>query len=311
MSGDKLVPFVGKQPGNKGKATLIVAIPTTGRPDVVAPTVRKLARQNRLPDRVIICSAEHSDVPPNGFGDLPFPVVGLTAPKGACAQRNRILREVKSDDIVMFMDDDFLLASDYLQRVEVIFRQNPTFALVTGRVLADGIKGPGITHSAGDALLEEFVDAAPHSMLEPVYNGYGCNMAVRVKMISQLGVRFDEKLPRYGWLEDLDFSRRLSKAGQIIRANELQGVHLGFKGGRTPGKMLGYSQMVNPIYLARNGSMAPWRAARIMSRNLASNLFLTFRSEPWVDRRGRLNGNIRAIGDLILGRSDPRRLLDF
>lgn len=311
MFEDKIVPFVSKQPDNRGEAALIVAIPTTGRAEVVAPTVRKLARQNRLPDRVFICLAEQGDEPRFGFGDLPFPVSVLTAPKGACAQRNRILQELETDDIVLFMDDDFLLAPDYLQRLDVIFRQNPGFAMVTGNVLADGIKGPGFPHATGDELLEKLFNPAPARSLQPVYNGYGCNMAFRIRMVRQLGLGFDEKLPRYGWLEDLDFSRRLSKVGDIIRAHELQGVHLGFKGGRTPGKMLGYSQIANPVYLARKGSMAPWRAARIMVRNLASNLVLALRAEPWVDRPGRLNGNIRGIRDLILGRSDPRRVFEF
>jgi hypothetical protein len=48
-----------------------------------------------------------------------------------------------------------------------------------------------------------------------------------------------------------------------------------------------------------------------MSRNIAANALKTLRPEPWVDRRGRLLGNLRAIADLVTGRLDPRKVLSF
>jgi hypothetical protein len=37
----------------------------------------------------------------------------------------------------------------------------------------------------------------------------------------------------------------------------------------------------------------------------------SLRSEPWIDRRGRLKGNLLAMFDVLRGRSDPRRILDL
>ena len=83
------------------------------------------------------------------------------------------------------------------------------------------------------------------------------------------------------------------------------------KSGRSPGVRLGYSQVANPIYLARKGTMA-WPLARThMSRNMLANTARTLRPEPWVDRRGRLKGNLLALWDLARGRLDPRRILEF
>mgnify|MGYP000606119618 CR=1 FL=1 len=68
-------------------------------------------------------------------------------------------------------------------------------------------------------------------------------------------LRFDERLPLYGWLEDLDYCRRMSPYGRIQRSSMLVGVHMGVKGGRQSGVRLGYSQVANPIYFVIKGSM--------------------------------------------------------
>jgi hypothetical protein len=33
--------------------------------------------------------------------------------------------------------------------------------------------------------------------------------------------------------------------------------------------------------------------------------------EPWIDRKGRLKGNLIALADIVLGRISPRRIIDF
>jgi hypothetical protein len=88
-----------------------------------------------------------------------------------------------------------------------------------------------------------------------------------------------------------------------------RGVHLGMKSGRQSGLRLGYSQIANPVYLVRKGSFAWRRAMGQIGRNIAMNVALSLRPEPYVDRRGRLRGNVIAIRDLARGRLHPRRIL--
>src|SRR5258708_31843820 len=116
---------------------------------------------------------------------------------------------------------------------------------------------------------------------------------------SRQGVLFDERLPQYGWLEDVDFSRRLARYGRIVQLPDARGVHLGSKSGRTLGVKLGYSQMVNPIYMVKKGTMAPGKALLHMSRNFAKNLVRSLKPEPYVDRRGRLRGNVLGLIDAL------------
>jgi hypothetical protein len=73
--------------------------------------------------------------------------------------------------------------------------------------------------------------------------------------------------------------------------------------------MLGYSQIANPVHLVRKGTFTFRRALFQMARNVAMNLCFSFTPEPYVDRRGRLRGNLTALKDLVLGRVHPERIL--
>ena len=202
----------------------------------------------------------------------------------------------------------FFPRSTYLQAIEDLFRREPDVVMATGTVIADGILGPGLSPEEASRHLDE-VGPKPTEHLEDVYNGYGCNMAVRMSAVRSLNLKFDEALPLYGWLEDVDFSRRLASAGRIVRSNLLRGVHLGNKSGRSSGVRLGYSQIVNPLYMVRKGTLERGRAYKQIGRNIVANALKTLRPEPWIDRKGRLIGNLRGAVDAMRGQLDPRQIL--
>ncbi|MGJ7511013.1 glycosyltransferase family 2 protein [Variovorax sp. GT1P44] len=290
---------------------IAIAIATAGRRDVLADAVRFLARQSRRPDELLICPARPEDVDPACLDGFPCPVRIVSGSIGSSAQRNALI-EVSDADVMVFFDDDYLPAEDFVRETERLFAAHPGVVVATGKVLADGILGPGLTHEEAVRLLADTgLDPNPPS-LSPAFNAYGCNMAVRLAPVRQHGIRFDERLPLYGWLEDVDFSRQLAPHGDIVQATSLRGVHLGTKrSGRSPGKRLGYSQVANRIYIMRKGHMTPLQALNGNLKNIGANLLRSWRPEPWVDRRGRLVGNALAVWDWVRGRVDPERILRF
>lgn len=290
---------------------LLVGIATTGRAPILTETVRALIQQDRQPDGLLLSVGSPGDLEPGAIEDLPFPVDVLEGPKGLTKQRNRMIEACGPDDVVMMIDDDFLMAPDYLKRCEEVFAAYPDVVMLTGTVLADGIGGAGFDHAMGRTRLEEGLRTPATGDLAEVYNGYGCNMAFRVGPALASGLRFDEDLPLYGWLEDVDFSRRLAAHGRIVKAGATRGVHLGTKTGRTPGIKLGYSQIVNPVYMIRKGTLAPRRAYRLMLGNIGKNILRTPCPEPWIDRWGRLKGNLLALADVARGRVDPMRVMEM
>ena len=66
--------------------------------------------------------------------------------------------------------------------------------------------------------------------MREIRGAYGCNMAFRTAEIGS--VRFDERLPLYGWQEDLDFCGALRSSGRIVKTDIVWGVHLGTKRGK-------------------------------------------------------------------------------
>jgi hypothetical protein len=299
------------RPEPRHRARIVVAIPSTGRPGILPDTVRAISLQDRLPDRVVLSVAAREDIGDLDCESLPFQVQCVFGPKGATRQRNRVIDLLLPGDILLLLDDDFLMAPDYLRRTLDVFAQNPDVVLATGTVLLDGILGPGYDHAEGARRLNELSARPAEETLHEAYAGYGCNMALRVSALHAHGLRFDEALPLYSWLEDVDFSRRLAPFGRLVRAGTMRGVHLGTKRGRTPGKLLGYSQIANPIYLLRKGSITRRHARELIVRSLGSNLLRTLRPRPWVDYRGRLWGNLIAAADVLRGRDSPDRILDL
>ena len=290
------------------RCRIAVGIPTVGRAEILCDTLSELNRQTRRPDQVIVCGTVGSDV--DGAADAYPGLTLLSSEPGLPRQRNAVIAAAASADIVLFFDDDFLPEPAYLDAIEQYMADYPDCVVATGFVLADGIGGPGLSTIEGRTVLAKAKAAG--SGARAVFSGYGCNMAVRVACLRQHDLRFDERLPLYGWQEDVDLSRRVAAFGSVMQLEAARGVHLGVKRGRGSGVRLGYSQVANPLYLAGKRCGYPFgRALQHVARNMAMNIVRAGWPEPYVDRRGRLRGNIFALRDLLHGRMMPERVLEL
>jgi GT2 family glycosyltransferase len=288
---------------------IAVVVATRGRGEFLDHLLQHLKSQSRAPDTVCISGVDESDVTAARlFKGLPIRIV--FGQPGLTKQRNTGIRAVMSDtDAVVFFDDDFLPSSHWLERLEKILIEHPPILGIDGKTLADGSKGAAITVDEAERLLSECEIKAKDadSGLAPCRTLYGCNMAFRTKVFGAL--QFDERLPLYGWLEDYDFSAQVRRLGPIVSSSVLLGVHLGIKSGRTSGVKFGVSQIVNPCYLYRKGTMPGRDAARLLLRPLLKNMMKAFCPEPYIDRRGRVRGNLLGIAYMLSGRADPGTIL--
>ena len=294
------------------KLSVTLAIATTGRTDTLAQTLDYLAGLKDKPDRFVVSIAGADDIHADAKSQFPFPLEVLEGPRGSCHQRNAVLAHSDDADLILFVDDDFLIADGYITALRQLFTLHDDVVMATGHVLADGIHGPGLTHEEGlEILNKDAMPSASNVVPQDVYSVYGCNMAIRCATLAEHPESFDERLKLYAWLEDMDLSRRMAKFGRIVCYENLRGVHLGTKTGRSAGLFLGYSQIANPVYLIRKGTLSPGRALNQMTRNILANLGKSIRPEPWVDRRGRAEGNLLALYDLLRRRCTPERILEL
>lgn len=213
----------------------------------------------------------------------------------------------------VFMDDDFRPAKTWLEAAQKTFQAQPDVVGITGHVLADGAQGTPLTTDDARVYLSGRKPPEPHwasgAVQRPMESLFGCNMAFRDTAVRQCV--FDEALPLYGWQEDQDYSSQASRLGRNIYSPDCIGVHLGSKSGRTSGLRFGYSQIANPLYLIKKGTMSRRKAYKFIAKHLAANTVKSLLRHPTVDYPGRLKGNVRALTDLVRGRCDPRRILEF
>lgn len=286
---------------------LAVIIPTIGRSGQLARLLDYLGAQTRLPDQVMVSApdASHIEMPPA----TAYPVKLVFGPKGLAAQRNQaMVPALGKFDIITFFDDDFVPSVDYLRQVEEAFAANADWAVVMGRVVRDGASNAGLNWQDAEAALRDS-DGKPFAGPAVVdhVGAYGCNMSVRASLVADL--RFDERLVLYGWQEDIDFTSQMRVRGRVVCVTAIRGVHLGIKAGRVSGERFGYSQVANAVYLVKKGSVPASFALPLMLRNITANLVKSLAPEPYVDRRGRLRGNLRAIFHVARGRVEPEYIL--
>lgn len=287
--------------------TVGVIIASLGRSDILGSLLVDLDRQTMRPARIILSVITADDLP-QGWRTYAN-VEALIGPKGSCVQRNAGIDHLDDAcDIILFCDDDYVPSRFAIERIATLFAGNPDVAGATGHLLADGVNSLGITPADARTMLDSYDErAAPAATPYRDLDGlYGCNMACRASAIG--AVRFDERLRLYGWQEDIDFSARVRPRGRIVKSFAFAGVHCGVKTGRSRGVRIGYSQVVNPVYLVRKGTMN-WRYAfKIVFRNVAANHWRALGAEPWVDRIGRVRGNWIGLVDVLRGRLTPERV---
>ena len=268
-----------------------------------------MTKQDRQPDQIVVAYAEPSDL-----GDTPqqFPqATFIRTPLGLTRQRNAILTLAAESDLLLFIDDDFFPDSQYLTVTEEFFLNNPEAVATTGTVLANDIKGPGLTVAYAKSVVDNNSASRNEQQITLLYYVQGCNMCLRMAPIRTHQLRFDESLPFYGSYEDWDFSRQLANFGSIVRISNAYGVHLSAKVGRMSGVRMGYSQVANPIYLARKGHF-PWSEVfKIISGCFLKNMVRSVAPEAYIDRLGRFCGNLVAFRDLLTGRLNPQQIIDL
>jgi GT2 family glycosyltransferase len=243
-------------------------------------------------------------------------VAGLTRQRNAALDYVFSLEQAgpaASGYFVAFFDDDFRPADNWLEHCRNVFLQQSEVAAVTGHVLADGVHGQPLSSGQAQAYIEGRLRPQAHwaSGERQVDFGamYGCNMAFKGEVVRHC--RFDENLPLYGWQEDQDFTFQASRFGRTLYIPDCRGVHLGLASGRVSGVRFGYSQIANPLYLIRKGTMRAGKGMRFVLRHLLANSTRSLGSNARVDYPGRLRGNLLAVGDLLRGRCNPCRVLEL
>lgn len=281
---------------------------SAGRPELLRRVLDNVSMSRDVEFVGVVSVPDESSLPSDSSALAGWQIV--TGARGLAAQRNAGLDVLQEIDVVVFFDDDAVVRADYLAEALDFLAAHPDVVGLTGRVLLDGAASGEIDQELAEEVLVR-------SELEPRAHGwratrelYGCNFAVRLSAVP--GLRFDDALPLYSWLEDHDVARRLMKVGSLAKVDDCVIVHRGAaSGGRQSHWRLGYSQVMNPVHLWRKGSFPAWLMAWEIFRPSAKNLVQSAGGAHVDWRRQRLQGNALAWVDLLHGRVTPERITEL
>jgi GT2 family glycosyltransferase len=284
-----------------------VVLASAGRSELLGEVLHSCARQQGVTFETVVSVPDQASLPNDrSLLDGVRVVIGT---RGLAAQRNAALEVLSDVDVVAFFDDDAVLRPDYLSEAVRFLEAHPDVVGLTGQVLLDGAVSGEIARDVANQALE--ASTAPgQGKWRMTRELYGCNFVVRMDRAPLL--RFDARLPLYSWLEDHDFARRLMAFGPLAKVEDCVIVHrAAASGGRQAHTRLGYSQVMNPVYLNRKGSFPLWLAAQQMFRPVAKNVALSLLGPAAAWRRERLRGNLMAVADVVRGRITPERIVEL
>lgn len=289
-----------------------VIIASVGRPQILCQTLASLSIQTRLPDEIIVVVSSSDDISDKLASDPKYRI--LFSERGSTVQRNKGLENTHPlSDIVVFLDDDVVLAENYLTKVENYMELNLDVVGFSGVPVLNRPQNGLMPHSLAQDILKE---QSVYSFVDKEQRGlYGCNMVSRTNVAKQ--EKFDENLVLYALLEDRDFGIRLRKYGRVTEYSGARMIHLGTPGGRVSQRQQGYAQIMNPAYLFIKGqgyNMSDIYLGPVKSllANISGVIGLAKKLTPndpsYYNRGERLHGNLLAIKDILRGRIDPQRI---
>jgi GT2 family glycosyltransferase len=193
------------------KTSVIIA--THNRPASIAQLIASLAPELATGTREIIVAENGTPA----LTRLPLeaaPLSHLHEPRaGKCRIQNRAIAQA-GGEVLVFLDDDVIVAPGYLDAVEAFFDEHREFAAMKGRIIAaedpEKKAGPMAVYldlpiaDEGDEVIE-------------VRGVLGANMAFRTDVLKQVGP-FDERLGpgAGGHEEETEMSQRIRRAGLRI-----------------------------------------------------------------------------------------------
>jgi len=194
---------------------LSVIVATHARPDALARLLNSLAPQlagaaDGASYEILL--AENGTPTPSILPAPAPPLEHLHDPRpGKCRIQNVAIRHAKGD-IIVCLDDDLVVAPNYLAEVERFFTEHPEFAAMKGRILP--AEDPAAKVGADAAVWLDLPIVDHGEEVIEVRGVLGANMAFRASALAGVGL-FDERLGpgAAGHEEETEMSARLVRAG--------------------------------------------------------------------------------------------------
>jgi len=191
---------------------------------------------------------------------VPYPVLYIKSKPGLTYQRNQGIQTAEAD-ILVFTDDDTVLESDFIEKLREPYL-NPEVMGVGGNITTERIHSHVqmfmrkfflMSHGNGDGTLRrsglpalQWISNRDHIAPTQILPGV---CSYRKIVFDQF--RFDEHLSGYGYMEDIDFSYRVSRRHLLIYTPFAKLAHYHSPAGRERQRAIFAMMIYNQWYLTK------------------------------------------------------------
>lgn len=258
-----IVPYGTARPAKFMTSTIIIC--TKDRADDLQRALESLQTQTRPPEEVIVVDSGSDDAEARvrAYEDA---AVGTTvryihSDPGLTKQRNIGIRQA-AGDIVHFLDDDVILDERYNDAIHAAYEaEGNEDVIAVGPMLElprpvgawacryrkffmlPHVNGDGRMLPSGFGCYTWYSGVKDHHPLE-----VGCGCCTFRRDVFET-ILYDEWFEGYGYLEDLEFTYRVGKAGRMMGASGARMLHVETPAARTRMRALIAMQIINHYYV--------------------------------------------------------------
>ncbi len=300
---------------NNSPHRLAYVVPTKDRPDDLRVLLASLAAQTEMPHQIVIVDGSNPDISSvcKEFPKLPITYVRCFPPS-LSKQRNAGMAALADGiDLAGYLDDDLELDADATERMLQFWRNASED---TGGAALSIRNQPQLQHSR---LLQFFgitgkqigrMLPSAHPVAIPYVENttetewlYGGATIWRRKVVEEF--LYDEWYEGHGYMEDIDYSYRVSRKYRLFVVGEARCMHYSRPISDARQRDFGRQQIYNRVYFARKMKQfslphVAWAIFGTFAINLGA--LMRHLDKPRWDR---VLGNISAFRLLIRGTTGP------
>lgn len=225
-----------------------VVIVTYNRLELLKECIACCTQQTIAFEKIIIvnnCSTDGTDAYLESYKDHPqFLILEQTENLGGAGGFRVGLAAAEKEplDYVLIIDDDAMLAPDYIQRCDRVLHRYPNISACSGTVYTDGKIQTNHRRMIASRLLhlEKNVPLAAYEKACFKYDlATFCGLMIKKDIMKQIGL---PKSEYFIWYDDTEYSMRLRRFGGIVNVNA---AHLNHKTVLPSGEKKGFFARMN------------------------------------------------------------------
>ncbi len=224
--------------------TFSIIIATKDRPNHIRRLLRLLSKQTFQNFEVIIVDESRDPATKKICEEFSkhLPIKYFHRKLGSLPRARNFGIKHANGEIIIFMDDDIAFKKDFLEKLNSLFEEDKSIVGLQGIIISKRLLYPLKRNALRKALMLSYIGGKSFSIRRsgtatrpPVHTVHkrtitewfeGCCFAVRSFVFKK--INFDENPIFWAFMEDLDFSYRLSKlsAGKLVIEPKIKVYHL-------------------------------------------------------------------------------------